>query len=75
MSKLTQRAPTPEEPTEAIVRRIVARAEARPLQRVRAYLARGRPLAGLPLMALRAQRRQPRPGIRRPAARVRAARP
>ncbi|HEY2870789.1 MAG TPA: hypothetical protein VGJ56_02660 [Reyranella sp.] len=56
MSKPTQRrAPTPEEPTEDIVRRIVARAEVRTLRRVRAYLDRGRPLASLPLVSLRAQ--------------------
>jgi hypothetical protein len=55
MSKPTRPAPTPEEPTEDIVRRIAARAEKHTLRRVRAYLDRGRPLASLPLMALRAQ--------------------
>jgi hypothetical protein len=55
MSKPTRRAPTPEEPTENIVRRVAYDAERQTLRRVRDYLARGRPLACLPLMALRAQ--------------------
>ena len=43
------------EAEKALVRTMVAEAELQTLSRVRAYLARGRPLAGLPLVALRAQ--------------------
>jgi hypothetical protein len=56
MSKPVQRrAPTPDEAQQELVRRITAQAEATTLRRVRDYLARGRPLACLPLLSLRAQ--------------------
>ena len=56
MSKPIRRcAATPDEAQKELVRRVAFHAELRTLRRVRDYLARGRPLAGLPLMALRAQ--------------------
>jgi hypothetical protein len=56
MSKpVRRRTPTPDDPQQELVRRITAEVEARTLRRVRDYLARGRPLAGLPLGSLRAQ--------------------
>jgi hypothetical protein len=45
----------PDDTQEEFVQRVELQAELRILSRVRDYLARGRPLAGLPLMALRAQ--------------------
>jgi hypothetical protein len=55
MSKPTRHAATPDEAQKEFVRRVAYQAELRTLHRVRDYLARGRPLAGLPLVALRAQ--------------------
>jgi hypothetical protein len=56
MSKPVQRRePTPDEAPKELVRRVAFQAERQTLRRVRAYLDRGRPLASLPLMALRAQ--------------------
>ncbi|MBS0523325.1 MAG: hypothetical protein JSS04_06780 [Proteobacteria bacterium] len=56
MSKpIRRRAPTPDDAQQELVRRITAQAEARTLRRVRDYLGRGRPLASLPLLSLRAQ--------------------
>jgi hypothetical protein len=55
MSKPTRHAPTPDEAQKELARRVAFSAELRTLRRVRAYLDRGRPLASLPLMALRAQ--------------------
>jgi hypothetical protein len=55
MSKpIRQRPPTPAAQRQ-FLRRIVAEAEAQTLRRVRDYLDRGRPLATLPLLSLRAQ--------------------
>jgi hypothetical protein len=56
MSKPVRRhAPTPDAAQQELVWRITAEATARTLRRVRDYLARGRPLATLPLLSLRAQ--------------------
>jgi hypothetical protein len=56
MSKPIRRgAETPGEAQKELVRRVAFQAELRTLRRVRAYLDRGRPLASLPLMALRVQ--------------------
>jgi hypothetical protein len=56
MSKpIQRRAPTPDEAQKELVQRVELQAELRTLHRVRGYLGRGRPLAGLPLVALRAQ--------------------
>jgi hypothetical protein len=56
MSKpVRQPAPTPDDAHKDLVRRIAAEAEAQTLRRVRDYLDRGRPLASLPLLSLRAQ--------------------
>ena len=45
----------PDEAQKELLRRVAFQAEKQTLRRVRVYLARGRPLAGPPLMALRAQ--------------------
>ena len=56
MSKpIRQRAAASDEAQKELGRRVAYQAELRTLRRVRAYLDRGRPLASLPLMALRAQ--------------------
>ena len=56
MSKpIRRRAATPDEAQRELVRRVAFQAERRTLRRVRAYLDRGRPLASLPLVSLRAQ--------------------
>jgi hypothetical protein len=55
MTKPTQLVPALSESEKALVRSMVAEAERQTLRRVRAYLDRGRPLATLPLMTLRAQ--------------------
>lgn len=55
MSKPTRPATTPDEAQKELVRRAAFQAELRILRRVRAYLDRGRPLACLPLVSLRAQ--------------------
>jgi hypothetical protein len=55
MTKAARLVPALSEAEKALIRSMVTQAELRTLRRVRAYLARGRPLAGLPLMALRAQ--------------------
>jgi hypothetical protein len=55
MSKPTRHASSPDEAQKEFLRRVAFQAERQTLRRVRTYLARGRPLAGMPLMALRAQ--------------------
>ena len=56
MSKPVRRPPpTPDDAHMDLMRRIVAEAKTQTLRRVRDYLDRGRPLASLPLLSLRAQ--------------------
>ena len=52
---IRQRAATADEAQKELVRRVAFQAELRTLRRVRDYLARGRPLGSLPLMAPRSQ--------------------
>jgi len=53
MTKPAPLVPALSESGKALVRSMVAEAELQTLRRARGYLARGRPLAGLPLIALR----------------------
>ena len=55
MTKPARLVPALSEAEKAFVRNMVVQAELRTLRRVRAYFDRGRPLASLPLAALRAQ--------------------
>jgi len=55
MTKPTPPDLVPSEAQKDLVRRIAAEAEVQLLRRIRAYLARGRPLATLPVLSLRTQ--------------------
>jgi hypothetical protein len=55
MTKLLQHAPALSEVEKKLVRGIMAEAEVQLLRRIRDYLDRGRPLATLPHLSLRAQ--------------------
>jgi hypothetical protein len=55
MTQPTRRAPVRSEAQKKLMRRVAAEAEVQLLRRLRAYFARGRPLATLPVLSLRAQ--------------------